>query len=75
MSCAGNDYGNDGCLGGLTEFGYLYSDDQPLNTEADYPYTDGVSGVTTTNCSYDEYNGLVKASGFSFIPVDNPKQM
>lgn len=53
VSCTyNNTWGNLGCDGGLTEFGYLYSDYQPLMTEADYPYTDGTTGITTETCNY-----------------------
>jgi len=44
-------------------------------TEAEYPYTDGITGITSTNCLYNPDKGLVKATGFSFVPVNNPKQL
>jgi hypothetical protein len=44
-------------------------------SDAVYPYTDGINGVTTTTCSYDATLGLVSANGFSFVPSNNPKQM
>lgn len=44
-------------------------------TEADYPYTDGLTGVTTTTCSWNSGDAIVKANGFSFVPANNPKQM
>lgn len=68
MSCADASYGNEGCGGGLPEFAYLYSDVEPIMSEADYPYTDGITGVTTTTCSYNAALGLVSANGFSFVP-------
>lgn len=44
-------------------------------SETDYPYTDGVTGMTTTTCSFNAALGLVSANGFSFVPANNPKQM
>jgi len=44
-------------------------------SEANYPYTDGTFGITNTTCSFDSAEGLVSANGFSFVPVNNPKQM
>lgn len=43
-------------------------------SEADYPYVDGVSGVTTPGCNWQS-PGLVSANGFSFVPSFDPKQM
>ena len=40
VDCAGGDFGNSGCEGGLTSFAYLYTDEQPLELEEDYPYMD-----------------------------------
>lgn len=42
-------------------------------SEAEYPYVDGVTGITTTTCNYVEGSGLVSANGFSFVPFNNAK--
>ena len=65
VSCANGAYGNLGCDGGLTAFGYLYSDAQPIEQASNYPYTSGTTGLNGT-CNYTEGLGVVKADGFSF---------
>jgi len=76
-----NEYGEYGCDGGWTELAWLYTDENPLMTLEDWPYTDGTTGNTTVNpiCNngpsyFDEY-GVVKANGFSYVSPWNPKQM
>lgn len=40
VDCAYEDYGNYGCDGGLPSYAMLYSDQEPLMAEKDYPYVE-----------------------------------
>jgi hypothetical protein len=72
VDCAGGQYGNYGCDGGLTALAYLYSDKQPIELDANYPYVSGATGVDGATCNYTAGLGLVKAEGFSFGMSSNP---
>jgi hypothetical protein len=76
VSCSSTgQYGNSGCDGGLAELAFLYTDSQPLMSSESYPYVDGITGITTTQCNYDASQGLVSANGFSYVPFNHPKQL
>ncbi len=72
VDCAGGAYGNYGCEGGLTAFAFMYSDKQPIELDANYPYISGTTGLNGTTCNYTAGLGLVKADGFSFGMSSNP---
>lgn len=38
IDCATGKYENEGCLGGLTETGFDYVEDNGINAYSDYPY-------------------------------------
>ena len=38
VDCAGGDYENEGCNGGLPAFAFLYTDQYPLMKQEDYLY-------------------------------------
>lgn len=38
MDCAGGEYGNNGCNGGLMNSAFDYIADHGIETETDYPY-------------------------------------
>jgi len=40
VDCAYEDYGNYGCDGGLPSYAMLYTDQEPLMAEKDYPYVE-----------------------------------
>jgi len=50
----------------------MYSDKQPIELNATYPYVSGTTGVDGTTCNYTASLGLVKADGFSFGMSSNP---
>ena len=70
VDCAGEDYGDYGCDGGLPAFAMLYTDHNPLMTDEDYPYT-----AAEGNCAYQKDKGIISADGFSFVEKNNPYQM
>ena len=72
VDCAGGDWENEGCGGGLPAFAFLYTDKYPLMLEADYEY----AGVEQA-CQYDEKKQVAGASSqtFSFVPVNDPYQL
>ena len=67
VDCAGGDYGDYGCDGGLPAFAMLYTDASPLMSEDDYPYTE-----SDGDCTYDESKGLISAGGFTFVEPNDP---
>ena len=70
VDCAGDEYGDYGCNGGLPAFAMLYTDHNPLMSEEDYPYTE-----KDETCVYDEEKGLISAGGFTLVEPNNPYQM
>merc|ERR1712080_561654 len=63
VDCAGGEYGNHGCKGGLMELGFHYIKDNGIDTEESYPYKSGETdkeykcafskdniGATLTSC-------------------------
>lgn len=58
-------YGNQGCNGGLMDYGFQYSIDNKLCSESDYPYTQQ-DGTCNQECT-----GLVSIHGFSDVQSGN----
>jgi len=46
VSCAGSRWGNLGCNGGDQRNAWTYTETNPLESEANYPYTSGTTGKT-----------------------------
>ena len=67
VDCAGGDYGDYGCDGGLPAFAMLYTDEEPLMSSEAYPYAE-----LDQECSYQKGEGLVSAGGFTFVEVNDP---
>ena len=55
VSCS-SAYGNNGCGGGWYYYAWDYAVVTPLDTDAQYPYTNAFSGVTNT-CIYAAGSG------------------
>jgi len=56
---------NKGCKGGAMVLGFMYAEESPLMTEADYPYTSG--GGKSGECQYDADKGVGKVGGFEEV--------
>lgn len=52
ISCAGTEYGNDGCNGGNTYTSMLYTTKHPLVLNSDYSYKQR-NNVTVQACAYN----------------------
>ena len=61
---------NNGCDGGLMDYAFKYAEQNPLETEADYPYH-AVDG----DCHYVESKGRVRASSYQDVPENRPNQL
>lgn len=59
VDCAGGSWGNDGCNGGLMDSAFKYIEENPLESEANYPYH-----ATENKCKFDSSKGIGKAMGF-----------
>lgn len=64
------DYGNNGCSGGLVEYGYHYATDVPLETEDQYPYK-----ATNQKCQAKTLPGDIKLSDFKEVQRFDPNQL
>jgi len=62
VSC---DTTDGGCDGGDTTTAYAYMQEKGVETEAAYPYTSGVSGVTGT-CTYNSADVVTKVANFTY---------
>jgi cathepsin L len=51
VDCSHN--GNMGCMGGMMDRAFTWTETHPLETEADYPY----QGWTISGCHYDTAKG------------------
>lgn len=60
IDCATGQYDNDGCLGGLTETGFDFVQDNGINSYSDYPY----EAVNSTCRSKDK--AILKTQGEIF---------
>ena len=55
-------FGNDGCGGGLMDFGFKYAIETPLEGETDYQYT-----ARDETCKSNQSLGQISISGFSDV--------
>ena len=63
-------WGNNGCSGGLVEYAYRYAEENPLESEQDYPYK-----ATNQKCQYVEGRGNVKVVSFHEVERFSPSQL
>jgi len=62
--------GNQGCNGGLMDFGFTYAESNKLETESDYPYT-----AADGKCAYDTSKGVVGVTSFNDVPANSTAQL
>uniref|UniRef100_A0A7S3CPI2 Cysteine protease n=1 Tax=Strombidium rassoulzadegani TaxID=1082188 RepID=A0A7S3CPI2_9SPIT len=70
VDCAGGQWGNYGCNGGLMDLAFQYVESNPLQLEATYAYT-GVDGT----CLYDATKGVGKVVGFADVTPNSSEQL
>jgi len=56
---------NHGCKGGAMVLGFMYAEQHPLMTEAEYPYTSGKGKAGT--CKYESSEGVGAVKGFKEV--------
>ena len=55
------------------DLAFKYTENSPLETEANYPYTSGTGRVA--KCSYDSSKGVVGAKTYSDVSTDSVSQL
>ena len=65
VDCSHN--GNLGCMGGLMDSAFTWTETSPLETEANYPY----KGWTLEGCIYDSAKGVVGVKSFYDVTPSN----
>ena len=75
VSCAGLNYGNYGCYGGLASQAYNYYEaGHKAELESVYPYASGTGQMFT--CTYDESSTTsVSVADYTAVTADSPSQM
>jgi len=69
VDCAGGQWGNHACNGGLMDLAFKYIESNPLMLEADYPYT-GKHGLFA-KCNYDASKAVGKVVGYTDVKTDS----
>lgn len=67
VDCSHN--GNLGCMGGMMDRAFTWTESHPLETEADYPYQ---GWTPTKGCRYDSAKGKVAVQSFVDVTPQNP---
>ena len=67
VDCSHN--GNLGCMGGMMDRAFKWTENNPLETEADYPYDGWTFGV---GCRYDATKGKVAVQSFFDVTPQSP---
>ncbi len=70
VDCANGSWGNYGCNGGLMDLAFAYVEQNPLETETDYPY----KGIDAT-CNYDESKGVGLVADYEDVTPESPDQL
>jgi len=64
---------NLGCNGGMMDRAFSYTEKNPLETEADYPYIAKSHGLF--GCQYKKEKGVVGATGYSDVKHGDANQL
>lgn len=71
VDCAGTNWGNNGCSGGLMDHAFQYVEMYGLMRESDYPYTANDSNT----CRFDAARMVTKVRVFTDIARDSQPQL
>jgi len=71
VDCSHN--GNLGCMGGMMDRAFKWTETKPLETEADYPYS-GWAGVIK-GCRYDQSKGKVAVQSYVDVTPQNSEAL
>lgn len=70
VDCAGGKWGNQGCNGGLMDYGFKYVAAQGLESESDYGYK-----ARDSKCKYDASKVVAHIGAFTDVTANSPSQM
>ena len=74
VSCAGSRWGNGGCNGGDQRNAWVYTESNPLESEANYPYTSGTTGKTE-KCIYATTPGIGQVTSYTSGGTETPAML
>ena len=66
VDCAGGEWGNSGCNGGLMDLAFKYVEKNPLEEEKDYPYK-----AHQQDCNFDRSKAEVSIKSFKDVPANS----
>ena len=69
VDCSKGLFSNHGCSGGWYYYAWKWLESSKSMTEADYPYTSGVTGKET-KCAYDSAKGVTNVSDYKQVSKD-----
>jgi KDEL-tailed cysteine endopeptidase len=70
VDCAGGQYGNQGCNGGLMDSAFRYIEDHGLMAESEYRYE-----ARDSTCKYDAGQATTHIRSFTDVTANSPSQM